>query len=1229
VARVAPPKSNLIPCGDGKHAWVWTAKAVWRIDDAGKTVGREASLSADGDEVRDLFPAGTDSAGARVAWIKTQRGCVYALGETGWHPPYRELPNASYREFWPTAIGSRAIWVETTTGVVRLDVDGNCQTYPALAGLTVTTIQATADREGRAWAIAGRPGGPSDLWLLRENGNADHLTEGTAILPENVYPPLLRDSSPPSALWVELEKGTRLLREGADGERSNWNAPNGETFGTIKAVGQVAWVLEAKGQKLYRFHSGTDGSDFGQLVLELEPGDWMIEEVYPARESSDDAWVVAALKVNQNKKLYKLYAVHLQEKAKELLVNEVTWVVPAPDGRGVWAGTSGGQVYRVKPSAAPQVLKESEALAVSASQGVLTAALPAKDVLWAARNGGGVYRFEDNGTVGIYLEQQEVVGLAGLSSDGRFVWAVPVEGFGLWPVKVADNGASELMKDRFVQVNSTAVNVFPARRPNRGWIASPGGVYAYGPASDVPPFSLSVGGADLPSGDGHRVLRLTPGPRKAVLKDFNPGKAHDKITGQGTARVWLYGSHGNLIAESQHGCEPGKPITLPFDSDWPPLPDERYEVRLSYTEDAGTQLQAAWHDLTFEEELTPWWRKLLATVGVVVLLGTALVLLPRLFRGPPLLNSLIRYPTWGLAVLAPFHAELKTLFEQTLYPEGVALGLVILLAALVGVGLLSPKALRAFAGDDAAANKIALFAVQFPRFRARLFHEYVSELEKRLQAEVSEAKEEYVALPALLHPDDQPSPRIRPDEAVRDLLTARRPEDRKNVLVEWPGGRGKSAFVRQVLKLALARFRSDPSAPLPVFCEPAKDKTVATLVHEGLGRHALSDTVFAEHLFAGHFVAVFDRLSESEMPPEQLADFVKSEAGQKTCLLLATRPGRPYREALRKVASDRIVLVDPQSLDENTLAKFVEVYLARDRQDLKTRDRAAPLSEKTRVACRAMDGTTYLPLLVRLAILVGAEADSVAKIYRMTFNRLVRDRYPDLFDKTAQMCVSTYGKQGNQARVLATEVEKEPRALLQQLYDVGILVSAPAAGPREGAQEHESLPTQVRFFHDSMQSYLTAVGLLHSADGWSELEDAACNPHFGRPSELFQMCLHVFKPDERLNQELKKCLRDWANRFERGLSKEVVLRACPDDLREALGLQLHPEESAGIALKKAVDMCGEQAGDVTEEVRLLGIVYGNLGPTIWDLKHPDGVAAASSQAVPARSNAPPAIATGP
>jgi hypothetical protein len=46
-------------------------------------------------------------------------------------------------------------------------------------------------------------------------------------------------------------------------------------------------------------------------------------------------------------------------------------------------------------------------------------------------------------------------------------------------------------------------------------------------------------------------------------------------------------------------------------------------------------------------------------------------------------------------------------------------------------------------------------------------------------------------------------------------------------------------------------------------------------------------------------------------------------------------------------------------------------------------------------------------------------------------------------------------------------------------------------------------------------------------------------------------------------------------------------------------LRHDPRESAGVFLKKAVDLCTQDVA--RREVRYLGILYGGLAPLIWQL----------------------------
>jgi hypothetical protein len=124
-----------------------------------------------------------------------------------------------------------------------------------------------------------------------------------------------------------------------------------------------------------------------------------------------------------------------------------------------------------------------------------------------------------------------------------------------------------------------------------------------------------------------------------------------------------------------------------------------------------------------------------------------------------------------------------------------------------------------------------------------------------------------------------------------------------------------------------------------------------------------------------------------------------------------------------------------------------------------------------------------------------------------------------LLDRAAQLYVDTYWKDGY--RSLVSEGSGDGKNVVEALRAAGVLVPVGAR-----SAPGESSP-QLRFFHDSMQSYLTARGLF--AKGmWDALPRAAGFPKFievrqGRAaSELLEMCVHVFGPQERLRDVMRE-----------------------------------------------------------------------------------------------------------
>src|SRR5262249_1180356 len=167
------------------------------------------------------------------------------------------------------------------------------------------------------------------------------------------------------------------------------------------------------------------------------------------------------------------------------------------------------------------------------------------------------------------------------------------------------------------------------------------------------------------------------------------------------------------------------------------------------------------------------------------------------------------------------------------------------------------------------------------------------------------------------------------------------------------------------------------------------------------------------------------------------------------------------------------VLLEPRRLDDTTLDDFVNNYAQADADTLHRPP--APLSPQLRDACKG-EGGTYLQILVRLAVRYSARGDTtVADLYRRPFAGPLRapegEQTSDaLLDTSSQLCLDTYWKDGYRKLPYA-DAPATRKALLRKLLDAGIVVPA-----NRGAPPGEE-PTEVQFFHDSMQSYLTAIGL--------------------------------------------------------------------------------------------------------------------------------------------------------
>ncbi|WP_437321767.1 hypothetical protein [Sorangium sp. So ce385] len=734
-----------------------------------------------------------------------------------------------------------------------------------------------------------------------------------------------------------------------------------------------------------------------------------------------------------------------------------------------------------------------------------------------------------------------------------------------------------------------ARRVYPAGDGTHGWIKTDRGFLAYGPASE----------AAATIEFEHGLIRLSEGKLEVEgipyvldrLEDLNVRwpTAADLGARAATIKVSMHESGVTDGAEHYEARKEGSKA-IQQNSAWP-LPrsltaEPLYDLVIDYEDQAGSKLTLVLEKVPFAYRPLDrgWVRTLLACAGALLLfvLPVLLEARSRLARGwMPFGAVLASTAGGGGAALIPAAQKLNINFPTVV---GVTSGALLLgLAA----GVVSPVAFRLLAPSKPFQWLVPV-AVSVRRIRRGLMRGYIKAAKDKLRKKREAARgETYVPLPADVFLSEgspsSPAPEALAD-AIADFLGD--PEQGGNVLIEAPGGRGKSALLRQVMQRMLARFEEDPDRPLPVLCE-AGGPSLADALRRALEAHALGPDALEAQLLRGDYVIVIDGLVESPFEPEDITRFLDGPLGGRVRLLLAGRPHRYFRSAFE--ASARWMRVEPQMLHDNdeqhgTLKTFVDAY----RKDY-------VLPETVKKACRSHDGA-YLPILVRLAIPIGDTAvTTLSDLYETSIRELLkakRARGEDaaLLAWARSYCLATYWRNGLRTVRASNEEEREN---LQKLKDAGLLVQAED-------------PRDLRFFHDSMQSYLTASALFAQEaqqETWDCLHRAAANPIFvrdptdllpGGASELFAMCLFVFGPVPRLRDEIKRQLERWADQHDDDLSKLEIASTLPESVRgEILG---HATISPGDALKKAVEACDDK------DLRVLGALYANVAVKVWPLR---------------------------
>lgn len=589
--------------------------------------------------------------------------------------------------------------------------------------------------------------------------------------------------------------------------------------------------------------------------------------------------------------------------------------------------------------------------------------------------------------------------------------------------------------------------------------------------------------------------------------------------------------------------------------------NEPFDVVLEYSGQDGLQgATVIWHDLQFATPLFDrrWVRTSLVYL-VVVLMALLLLLVPSASRLrawlPPGILSLPAAGIWSPELAKTFNLNAPVL----------TLAFVVTIVLATALGLISPRLFRRLASIE-PLRSLSGVALMWRPVRRQLLTPYAELVAQLVYLARRDANDEtYVAIPATFTSSERKSSEDRPAEACATILG--RGISASHLLIQAPGGRGKSALLHETIERLLGAFKRDASAPLPVICREAA-LTLEESATATLGKFAISREVVDSLVGAGKFVLVIDGLTESAFTPQIVRSFLSSKSADTTPLIVTSRPSDNYRREFESIPSG--IQVEPLRLDEATLKAFETAYMESP-SNLPHRR----LTDMTRRICRGADGG-YLPILVRLAMMSDSEVDDVPGLYDDVFASLLRRaEEPDrsLIDRAAELCAKTYWVDG--VRTLPFRRADGPAAeVLAALFKASIVIPAGEADGRgRGA------PAEVRFFHDSMQTYLTARGLsLRDRAEWpTYFLEAATASRFreGVASqsvvpEIFDMCVQVLGTGEAVRKLFVRVLTNWATDRREDFSMTAIRTATPGAHREEL-----PEAPLGPGelLLAAVELC--------------------------------------------------------
>lgn len=611
----------------------------------------------------------------------------------------------------------------------------------------------------------------------------------------------------------------------------------------------------------------------------------------------------------------------------------------------------------------------------------------------------------------------------------------------------------------------------------------------------------------------------------------------------------------------------------------------RYNIKLNYTDDLGSNLTFAWNNVRVK--YNPLKDPIFAAgvIGFAIIVISSFLLFSKVlletYRGWAFI-SFLTFAWAGSAV-----PSVVEWFRKILPYNPLLLNILLLsyVSLLMLFGLIRPGIFRKLSRTK-PFSAISRFALLLPHVSKKFYKDYILKLSHRLKNDRERARgETYCTIPAVgKHSSEQKAEQLNnPVSHIFNLLLKPGKDSRPVFLIEGVGGCGKSAMIREIIRRLLEHFDSRSFTPLPIYIsEPEAGKTINQMIEGQLGDHAISSDYLEIQIERGDFIVFIDNLHEEKISTDTIHKYISNSMTNPSSLVSASR----YHDKVHHTFNTypNTYFVNPQPLDNDTLADFVNNY-----------EPGYTLPEEIKASCRTTSGT-YNSLLIRLALMnKDLENTSPAGIYRGALIALLErsgsqtDKLSpaEILKKTMQLCKNTYWKNGD--RDIATKLNDTD--LIPILQEAGILVPV-----KDDPQGNLLL---VRFFHDTMQSFLTAWALAEDEE-WQSLEQAAGHKFFQEDldqtqpgNELFRMCLETFQPKNRLKRELTRIMQTWADNeaVDEVISKRVILNALPEETQESVRLQSRTD-SPSQTLLHAIETS-------RENLQHLSHLFGRLAQEVY------------------------------